>query len=757
MSHRFPIQDKVFPPLQLSDSAKDKLVNTALMQLTRALRDYDKYQQWQASRPPSLRYQLHPAMWKPVKTSEQLTVYRRVPADDAVVTAPSGGSRRRARSRTLEAMRLAKATGQDSVSSAPKESVTDADAWPWPNRGSGPPTNSDWSMPTLLQVGTIEGTLDDVMYGTATFDGTETLIKSSYTAEEVVDADTLYEFQGPTPEEPFRFLGLKWVVKATSPAVKAFVWPRDLTFIAATGILNRQGGERVGYHLMHSVDLGKGFGPLEGKRIIRGRVSSCFLYRQTAGNAVDVYMKTNFEPNGSVHESVALLSAANSLTYCLKAALCAQNKKLSWLLAHPKTDEATVGSARPRTVRMKKRHDCGVCTRPIGTFSRGHTCRVCSIRACSTCCVKKKLSFPGQTYKSVDQRPVIICTHCLTHARKLDSLDIAKQEVIERERMGRRRGTLRGTELSGRSARSQRRPEAVRPRRGTAVERAPTSSERGLEKMSSDDEKVFHTAPVRRISRTPRQTRPQRKPEPKTAPAWDYNSETDDNDSNDDTVVASNAVLLPVDSQPRKPSTRDTSSRSNCRTKAKTAVKPVATPTPSKADAAIPVAAHRDVWDVDSEAEDEDDYDCSVVSSQAMSMQPQVPATVDDSLPEAVVQYAWGAVVPSPTSKTSSESPAPWPSPPSSPLQSPKPLPKETGMSWPEAQGERATVWTPPTMPQIPRIQAGASTQEVLAQFAELCNAAENVYQAARKHTMTHLEPTVLPTRQTRLDMSAVD
>lgn len=78
---------------------------------------------------------------------------------------------------------------------------------------------------------------------------------------------------------------------------------------------------------------------------------------------------------------------------------------------------------------------------------------------------------------------------------------------------------------------------------------------------------------------------------------------------------------------------------------------------------------------------------------------------------------------------------------------------------WPTTEGERATVWTPPTMPQIPRIQAGASTEEVLAQFAELCNAAENVYQAARKHTITHLDPAVLPTRQTttRLDMSAVD
>ncbi|KAG2522104.1 hypothetical protein JM16_005975 [Phytophthora kernoviae] len=155
-------------------------------------------------------------------------------------------------------------------------------------------------MPTLLQVGTIEGTLDDVMYGSVTFTAADTLIKAIYTSNEIVDADTLYEIQGPTNDEPFRFLGLKWAVKATSPAVKAFVWPRDLVYLEATGILDRQGGERVGYHLMHSLDLGKGFDSLEGKRIVRGRVSSCYLYRQTAPNTVEVYMKTNFEPNGPI-------------------------------------------------------------------------------------------------------------------------------------------------------------------------------------------------------------------------------------------------------------------------------------------------------------------------------------------------------------------------------------------------------------------------------------------------------------------------
>ncbi|KAG7390606.1 hypothetical protein PHYBOEH_006966 [Phytophthora boehmeriae] len=462
MTHRFPLQEAVFPPLQLLTKTQEKYVKTAQTQLSRALHDYDRYHKWQSSRPPSLRYQLHPAMWKPVKTCEQLTVYRRVPVDDAVVTAPKG-TRRRARSRTLEAARMDAAQGQDSVSSAPKEST--ADYWPWvPNRGSVPTINGDWTMPTLLQVGTIEGTLEEVMYGSVTFTAADTLIKATYTSSEIVDAETLYEIQGPTNDEPFRFLGLKWAVKATSPAVKAFVWPRDLIYLEATGILDRQGGERVGYHLMHSLELGKGFDALEGKRI--------------------------------------------------------------------------------------------------------------------------------------------------------------------------------------------------------------------------------PTPPTR------------------------------------------------VEHQTKK----------------------LASPIGGKGDTAILAASDRPTWDLDSDAEEEDDYDRTVVSSRALSLDPECAGTTEDSLPEAVVQYAWGEVVPSPSHRNSLTSPAPWPSPPSSPLQSPSNLPTESEVTWPASEGERAKVWTAPAMPQIRRINAGASTQEVLAQFAELCNAAENAYQTTRKHTITHIDPILEPSqRTTRFDMSAVD
>ncbi|CEG45274.1 Zinc finger, RING/FYVE/PHD-type [Plasmopara halstedii] len=695
MSHRFPIEEAVFPPLRLSESAKDKFNNTASTHLTMALREYDKYRSWQLSRPPNLRYQLHPAMWKPIKTCEQLTVYRKVLVDDSMAAVPAEGLRRRAYSRSLDALRLERAI--DSVSSTTKESVT---GFSWSEDRT---SSSEWNMPTLLQVGTIEGTLDDIMYSSVSFDALGTLIESMYTTEDIVDAETLYELESPTKEEPFRFRGIKWVVKSTPSTVKAFLWPRDLLFLAATGTLNRPDGERVGYHLMHSIDLGKGFGPLDGKRIVRGRVSSCYFYRQNSPNTVDVYMKTNFDPNGLVHESVALLSAATSLTRCIKSSLCAQNKKLSWLLAHPTTNEMEAGSARPNNVRAKKRNDCSVCTRSIGAFSRCYSCRVCNARVCSTCCVKKKLGFPGPAYKTVEQRVIIVCTHCLTYVRKLNASEIAEQDVKERQHLNQRNGFVQGAQVLSRNNRSNSRPEVNRQRRGTIAERATNEQD----SKDSDDEKVFLTAPGR-TNRTLYQ--------------FDFDDLTVQSSTLKNNDV-SGVVLLPLAPEPSQTRTKAMKSRSN-----------------SQQMGSITSKSKPDVLSM--KVNKKESTDCFVKDSVEMSMQQDVPV-LDNALPTAEVQYAWGEVVPSPTNNNLSETLTP-------------PIKKMENM-WSSGEEQSAT----PSILQptsIPRIHAGASAQEVLAQFAELCNAAENVLQAARKHTITVLDPTMLTCQQnTRFDMSAVD
>ncbi|CAH0475092.1 unnamed protein product [Peronospora belbahrii] len=107
------------------------------------------------------------------------------------------------------------------------------------------------------------------------------------------------------------------------------------------------------------------------------------------------------------------------------------------------------------------------------------------------------------------------------------------------------------------------------------------------------------------------------------------------------------------------------------------------------------------------------------MSLQAMSLHSEVPI-FENSPPEAVVQFAWREIMRSPINHEDLEHLAALPL---SPLPSIIPFSNEVNV-----EGERATVKTLPTLQcRISRFQMGTTTEEVLAYFAELCNAAENV------------------------------
>uniref|UniRef100_K3WRW4 FYVE-type domain-containing protein n=1 Tax=Globisporangium ultimum (strain ATCC 200006 / CBS 805.95 / DAOM BR144) TaxID=431595 RepID=K3WRW4_GLOUD len=303
--------------------------------------------------------------------------------------------------------------------------------------------SAEWRMPTLLMLGSIVGSLDDVMYGASTFDAPSMLLKTTYTHDELIDGEILNQIQGPTPEEPFTFLGIKWIVKGNHSGIASVVRPRDLVILESTGIETRWNGERYGYHLMHSVDLPE-YGPLKRKSVLRGRVSSCVVYRELANGTVDVYMKANFEPNGNVGESVAILSAANGLSYCWRSVVCAQNKKLSWMLETK--ENWTTGGGQPRSTtasiratdtsngkkKSKDKHACcSVCRKSANAFRHMSSCQLCQFPMCSRCRVTKKLSCVGETWrKEILQQDVTLCKSCVTRSTKSDTYQVARDEVL---------------------------------------------------------------------------------------------------------------------------------------------------------------------------------------------------------------------------------------------------------------------------------------------------------------------------------------
>ncbi|RLN14111.1 hypothetical protein BBJ28_00021009 [Nothophytophthora sp. Chile5] len=265
------------------------------------------------------------------------------------------------------------------------------------------------------------------MYGIHSPSAAHMMAKAAFSDDEVVDAQVLHELAGPTIAHPFRFLGLKWLVKAHPPAMGAVVLPRDVVYVEHTGLTTRADGSRLGHFLIHSVDLPQCPELRRTQGLVRARVSSCCLLRERADDPqrVDVFMTGRVAAQGRVLDSLALLSTANGLTYFWKAAVCAQRRKLAWRLQHkrklPSSDAASATSAS----------QCPRCAKSPGrAFSSTSSCEMCGVRMCSRCRVSRKLVFPG-AYGSKRTHAVTVdlCTPCVTRTSQEDPVAIARQEI----------------------------------------------------------------------------------------------------------------------------------------------------------------------------------------------------------------------------------------------------------------------------------------------------------------------------------------
>ncbi|KAG6616635.1 Zinc finger, RING/FYVE/PHD-type [Phytophthora cinnamomi] len=294
-------------------------------------------------------------------------------------------------------------------------------------------------MPKLVTVGTLVGTLDDVMLGLLATDATSSFIRASYTNEELLDAELLHCIKTPTPEKPFQSCGVKWhVLELTKITSK-----RDFVFVEASGVLDRPNGERVGYHIMHSVDL-PGLGELSEKyQVLRARVVSCHLFRQVQNNTVDVFMKGLVDASGHMPAAIAIASTAGALLKLGQAVECSHSKKLEYLLELEQLKGAGVSHASARSSGHSDRgigsfrsmktngssKPCGVCSTTLHLFRSVAHCELCAKAVCSRCRVTRRLSYRVARPKELKQQNTIFCTTCVTKATAFSAAEVARAEV----------------------------------------------------------------------------------------------------------------------------------------------------------------------------------------------------------------------------------------------------------------------------------------------------------------------------------------
>ncbi|KAF4315999.1 hypothetical protein BBO99_00008993 [Phytophthora kernoviae] len=248
----------------------------------------------------------------------------------------------------------------------------------------------------VLAVGTIHGTLNDLMYGLHHCTTELMAIKTAYMADKIVDTKVLAEVCAPTPDEPVNSLYLKWSVSEFAPVLlRKVVRPRDFVYMEAVGILkDKKSGERIGYSLLHSLQI-PDIRELTDYQIVRGNFSICGLFRQKSPGIIEVYMNGFVDSMGDIHTGVAIPATAEALMSYRKGVYCGQMKKLNWLLKTKKT-----------VMLDRDIEGCAVCSKTV-----------------------KKLAFLQAHTRRAVRRNLTFCARCMRVAVQTNGLEVASEEL----------------------------------------------------------------------------------------------------------------------------------------------------------------------------------------------------------------------------------------------------------------------------------------------------------------------------------------
>ncbi|ETI47526.1 hypothetical protein F443_08274 [Phytophthora nicotianae P1569] len=287
-------------------------------------------------------------------------------------------------------------------------------------------SNPDSNLPEMRMLGPLPGTLDENMFGLVNPTLESMRIKASYLNDFSAGA-VLTTVVEPTKEEPFRAVVVKWMEIDIPGASIGIVRNRDYIYVESSGILHLQNGERVGYHLFHSVNFPE-TRELPGR--VRGNMSLCAIFHQEGTDRTDCFGTGVMDPKGDMIRMMAVAGMVQATMAGLKYSYCGQMKKLAWLLEqkHAAMREESAPVVKPV---------CMTCSNPT-TASRmrigraSSTCKLCFGALCGSCKVSKKLSFISPDLE-LSQHRVTFCVKCLMEASRLDTLEAARHQFVYKQ------------------------------------------------------------------------------------------------------------------------------------------------------------------------------------------------------------------------------------------------------------------------------------------------------------------------------------
>ncbi|GMF50225.1 unnamed protein product [Phytophthora fragariaefolia] len=295
---------------------------------------------------------------------------------------------------------------------------------------SSSPTSGDLitgnGLPIILAVGTLEGKLDDLMHGVISPTLESMRIKASY-VEDFDGAAVLDTIVEPSLEDPIQTLVLKWMEVDIPFASTSLVKNRDYVYLEGTGHVEGPKGERLGYHVMHSVNFPQ---TRDLPNRVRGNISALAFWQQTGPNTLDMWGTAVMDPGGDMIRMLIVPAMVGAFMSSVKYTFCGQMKKLAWMLERRYEESKQHGAPN-------KKSECVTCSAPIsgrriGDFGKSNsTSKLCFGFVCRTCKEVRKLSFVDPDLL-LSQRKVRFCAGCITQMTSVSSTDAARAMMLSK-------------------------------------------------------------------------------------------------------------------------------------------------------------------------------------------------------------------------------------------------------------------------------------------------------------------------------------
>uniref|UniRef100_M4BJ77 FYVE-type domain-containing protein n=1 Tax=Hyaloperonospora arabidopsidis (strain Emoy2) TaxID=559515 RepID=M4BJ77_HYAAE len=272
--------------------------------------------------------------------------------------------------------------------------------------------------------GTIDGSLDDCMFGSVAANDAEWRLRSSHINERFNNTWVLATIKEPTIQDPCQFLGVKWFTKEHPAVLSGVMQQRDFLIIESVGFTCDSKGERVGYVILHSVTL-RDVPEFAHLGMVRGNMSFCHLFRQSGPGKVDVFSRGFFDSRGGMPGRLSVAIAAEAAICCTNLVELAYMKKLRWLMSK-------LGK-RNQLQRESRPSRCEACGNSfskslLSSAGSGVNCQICYNVVCAKCTVAKKIIMDVLVSGAVQQGTFQFCLKCFMTAKQRSGWDMVRSD-----------------------------------------------------------------------------------------------------------------------------------------------------------------------------------------------------------------------------------------------------------------------------------------------------------------------------------------